>query len=238
MQRMERYFWVLLVVIAGFGLWVYLFKSGLWIYVLAVWAFMLLSALATFIIDEDSRLHHYAFHLPTLLMLYVVPVFGLPIAFFAGVHWELGWRALLLIVVITTIAILLGSLAGWIIHILRDSDRLTISQLYARKVSRNGSIGTAIFVCASIAALYENDLVAACIVAVLIIAVRGFDMLTTFRAERGWFGENEFELLELLEFIVAKTKSGGFPPISRGPPPRSEAIRNEASAAQTAEVRA
>jgi hypothetical protein len=75
-----------------------------------------------------------------------------------------------------------------------------------------------------------REYVPALIIAVVMLGTFSFGLLTKTRVERGSFADNQYEVLELIRFIVAKSKSSGIPPGARAVRSASHTRRIEAGA--------
>jgi hypothetical protein len=110
---------------------------------------------------------------------------------------------------------------------------LFVSELYARAVNGEAISAYVILVLCFFVTIATKDYVAAGIIGIVVAAIGGFGWLTKLRAKHGWFADNRYEVLELLHFIIAKSRSGGFPPGSRAGRLTSEAVQMRASSEET-----
>ena len=120
----------------------------------------------------------------------------------------------------------------------RTRKPLFVSELYALEVKHRAWLASAILLLCLVIAVLVKDYVAAGIVVAIIAAIFGFSSLTKTRAEGGWFGDNPYEVLELLHFIIAKRKSGGLPPGARISRTAPELIPADAPSEEAARGRA
>jgi len=91
-----------------------------------------------------------------------------------------------------------------------------VSENYFKQMGRSPLLlGGAISLFGLVAATALHDLVAGGIVLILGLSTVGHHLLTKFRVERGFFGTNSVEALELIEFITEYVDRTGAPPGSR-----------------------
>jgi hypothetical protein len=118
--------------------------------------------------------------------------------------------------------------ASWVSATLRKKERapsLILSDWYARDVQSGAFSANLILVACLVVSLMRGDYVAASIVGAVSLGIFCFGFLTKLRATRGWFADNGFEALELLNFVISKHEKGGLPPGMRVSHPASaEAI--------------
>jgi hypothetical protein len=96
-----------------------------------------------------------------------------------------------------------------------EKEPFFVSERYAKLINIRAAPAYFILSICFFVAIILTEYVAAGIVGAVFISISGFGWLTTIRAEYGWFADNRYEVLELLHFIVSKSKSGGLPPGSR-----------------------
>lgn len=116
----------------------------------------------------------------------------------------------------------------------RKEGPFIVSERYAEEINGKAVgaylvLGFCLFV-----AITGTEYVAAGIVGAAVIAIAGFGCLTKVRAENGWFADNRYEVLELLQFVIAKSKSGGLPPGSRVSRLASEVVQVRTSPTEEA----
>jgi hypothetical protein len=138
------------------------------------------------------------------------------------------------------IAVLSGCYAAWsavmwavVFRIRNQEPRLFISEFYAQEISSDAIPANSLLILCLLITIAKGDFIVTGIVGAVIVAIGGFGWLTMMRAEHGWFADNRYEVLELLHFIIATGKSGGFPPGSRATKQLSEAAQMSTSSEAT-----
>jgi hypothetical protein len=107
----------------------------------------------------------------------------------------------------------------------KTGETLFVSERYAKEINSKAIPACTILGVCFLCAVLTNDYIAAGIVGAVIVAIVGYGWLTTLRARNGWLADNQYEVLELLHFIISKSKSGGLPPGSRVSRHASEVVQ-------------
>jgi hypothetical protein len=105
------------------------------------------------------------------------------------------------------------------IEVLRKEGRtqatFLLTDLLAKESRFEQSAALALLVLSAILAIKLDHYSLAAFAAAGIVIISMYGWLTRYRSLRGWFGDNAVEVLELLQFVVAKSNSTGLPPGTR-----------------------
>ena len=166
-------------------------------------------------------------------LVFIVIVFGLYLAGFISFD-PLSFSFWFVFAGSLTVGDSLLRLAGLIGR--KKEEPTFVSERYAEEVMSKVTNAYGILLFCFCASLFMRQFIVAAIAASAFIVVALFGRLTTIRAERGWFGDNRYEALELLHFIISKSRSGGLPPGSRISRSPAEATQLRASPSEEAEA--
>jgi hypothetical protein len=109
---------------------------------------------------------------------------------------------------------------------------LILSDWYAHDIqSASLSAYVILFACLGIS-LIRQEYGTASVVGFVALGIFIFGFLTKYRAARGWFADNGYEALELLNFIISKHEKDGLPPGARVARSPSEVLEAERATAE------
>jgi len=138
-----------------------------------------------------------------------------------SIHWKAVYTGLVAIFVVFLVLLVAWLADQWEKRQRRqqyEASKLPssiVSENYLKQMDTSWlslGVGICLF---GVVAIIMNDLVTGAIVLILGSSTVGHHLLTKFRVERGYFGTNSVEALELIEFIRKYVAGTGAPPGSR-----------------------
>jgi hypothetical protein len=103
-------------------------------------------------------------------------------------------------------------------------DGIVLADWYARDLAVAASPPCTVLFISVAFLMFERDYIAGSVTAFIALGILGFSFLTKFRATHGWFADNGYEALELLNFVISKHEKDESPPGARVDQSSSEMI--------------